>query len=259
LCAREGIRLIVPTIDTELPSYARHREAFAEVGTTIPISAPDVIDITFDKRNTFRFLSHAGFPVPEQHEVDEILDAPSTVSFPRVVKPVRGSSSIGVSVVQDIEELKVAAQGMDAVVQSLATGVEYTVSTLVNRDGTCVCAVPRRRLEVRHGEVSKGLTVRHHGLQELAKAVCEALPGAFGPLNVQIFWDETTDTYAVIEINARFGGGFPLAYEAGAHYPKWIMEECLGLSSSANWDSWRENLLMLRYDAAVFVDGEDAG
>ena len=59
------------------------------------------------------------------------------------------------------------------------------------------------------------------------------------------------DELSVFEINARFGGGYPLAHQAGAPFAKWLLEEQLGLPSTANED-WREGMLMLRYDAAFF-------
>ena len=62
---------------------------------------------------------------------------------------------------------------------------------------------------------------------------------------------------AVIEVNARFGGGFPLAREAGADFPRWLVEEVAGLPSTAREDGWQDGLVMLRYDAAVFVDAPD--
>ena len=58
----------------------------------------------------------------------------------------------------------------------------------------------------------------------------------------------------VIEINPRFGGGYPLAWRAGARYSRWLIEETLGLESTAQADDWRDGLVMLRYDDAVFVD-----
>lgn len=255
LCRRERVTLVVPTIDTELPMLAAARADFAAVGTTVHVSAPDTIAIGYDKRATHRWLVEHGFPTVEQHEVADVPD------FPRIAKPVRGSSSIGLARVRDREELARVTAGQDYVVQSIAAGVEYTVDVLVDRQGRCRCAVPRRRLEVRAGEVSKGITVREPAVVALATRIAEALPGAWGCLNVQIFHDAATGALAVIEINPRFGGGFPLAWEAGARYPQWILEEVLGLPSTApdGNDGWHDGLVMLRYDGAVFRSREDCG
>jgi carbamoyl-phosphate synthase large subunit len=257
LCRKEGIRVIVPTIDTELPVYAEHRLAFTKLGVTIPVSSPEAIKIGYDKVSTHRWLMQKAFPTVEQASSQSALS--QGFNFPAIAKPVRGSSSIGVMRVENSEELRQVSQGTDYVVQAIAPGHEYTVSTLVNREGQCVCAVPRRRLEVRHGEVSKGMTVRHEALENLASDISEALPGAYGPMNVQIFMDDTSGEMNVIEINARFGGGYPLAFEAGAYYPKWIVEELLNLESSASRDSWQDRLVMLRYDDAVFVPEAELG
>jgi carbamoyl-phosphate synthase large subunit len=119
--------------------------------------------------------------------------------------------------------------------------------------------VPRRRIETRGGEVSKGVTIRQPPVITLAKQIAEALPGGYGVLNVQIFYDEKTDALAVIEINPRFGGGYPLAHEAGAHMTRWLLEDVFDLPSTATDDNWRDGLVMLRFDEAVFVTREQAG
>ena len=112
---------------------------------------------------------------------------------------------------------------------------------------------------MRAGEVSKGMTVRLPAIEEMAARLCKALPGAYGSLNIQIFHDELSGQMNVIEINARFGGGFPLAWEAGALFPRWIIEEILGLPSTVSFSAWRDRFLMLRFDDAVFVNAAEAG
>ena len=97
------------------------------------------------------------------------------------------------------------------------------------------------------------MTVKNHKLMELAKSVAEALPGAHGPLNLQGFVDKNNNVQ-LTEINARFGGGFPLAAEAGANFCRWTLEDLSGLPSTASFSDWKENLLMLRFDDAVFVE-----
>ena len=88
--------------------------------------------------------------------------------------------------------------------------------------------------------------------------MCAALPGPFGALTIQAFVDDATGELAIIELNARFGGGFPLSREAGADFPRWILEDLFGLPSTATADEWRDGLVMLRYDAAVFVRDDRA-
>lgn len=259
ICRENGIRLVVPTIDTELPPLAAHRQAFAGIGTTVAISTPEVVAIGGDKDRTHRWLVDNGLPTVPQATIDEVRAHPELWSYPLLVKPAGGSSSIGVAVVQDRAQLDATTRGGGFIAQALATGNEFTIDFLANREGRCLCTVPRRRFEVRAGEVSKGMTVRSATLQALAARICERLPGAFGCLNVQVFQDDATSALNVIEINPRFGGGFPLAWEAGARFPRWIIEEILGLPSTVSASNWRDRLVMLRYDEAVFVDAKKAG
>jgi carbamoyl-phosphate synthase large subunit len=256
-CRAHDVRLLVPTHDGELPLLAAARERFAEIGTTVSISAPPTVAIGRDKALTHDWLAAHDFPTVRQAAPGDVLAAPDDWSWPLFVKPREGSAGIGVRRVADAAELARAVDD-DLVVQEVAPGREHTVDVLVLRDGRCVGAVPRRRIAVRAGEVEKGVTVRDPAIEDLARRVAEALPGAYGVLNVQIFVDPAQGDMRVIEINTRYGGGFPLAFEAGAHYPAWTIEEILGRPSSVT-DRWRGGLVMLRYDDAVFVEAADVG
>ncbi len=261
LCEKQGVDLVVPTIDTEMATWVAARDQFDAIGTTISLSGGGVVDIAADKQLTHDWLVANGFPTVGQASPRAVLDDPGAWPFPLIAKPRFGSAGIGVGIVRDAAELAVAVgrpELGEMVVQTLAPGREHTIDVLADRQGRCVCAVPRRRIEVRSGEVSKGVTVRSPELQDLAARICHALPGAFGTITVQVFVGDAPGELAVIEINARYGGGFPLALEAGADFPRWQLEELLGLPSTASADGWRDGLVMLRYDAAVFVDEADA-
>lgn len=259
LCEREHIHLVVPTIDTELPLYAQAREQFAEIGTTVAISSPQAVQISADKSDTHRWLNEQGVPVPRQATIDNVLASPTDWPTPLIAKPARGSSSIGLRRINNLEELRVIDQPETMVVETLAPGDEYTIDVYIDRAGKPRCAVPRKRLETRAGEVSKGMTVRNERLQALAMQIAGALPGGFGAINIQIFDEPTTQSRAVIEINPRFGGGYPLTQAAGARFTHWLIEDCLGREISAQPDVWRDGLAMLRYDEAVFVDRSEIG
>jgi carbamoyl-phosphate synthase large subunit len=260
LCRREDVRLIVPTIDTELPVYSAHREDFAAIGTVVAVSAAEVIAIGNDKTRTHEWLVERGFPTVRQSSLDDVLsDDARAWSFPLIAKPRFGSASIGVQRIDNREQLRLLPRHVEYVVQTVAAGCEYTIDVLVDRQGRCLCAVPRKRLEVRAGEVSKGMTERQESLISLGSRLAETLPGAYGALNIQVFWDATAETASVIEINPRFGGGFPLTWQAGGRYPQWIIEDLLGRPSTVSSGNWSDRLLMLRFDDAVFVPAALAG
>jgi carbamoyl-phosphate synthase large subunit len=259
LCEELRIRLIVPTIDPDLPFYAKHREAFEAVGTQIMISSPEMVQICNDKTSTHEWLVEQGFPTVRQIEADRLLQPHHNWSFPVFVKPRGGSSSIGARVVQDQEELHRAIQSGDFIAQEVAPGREYTVDVYVDRQGRCRCTVPRLRIETRGGEVVKGMTVRCGPIEQVCCRVAESLPGGSGVMNIQVFHDARSGQLNVSEINPRFGGGYPLTHQAGAPMTRWLIEEMTGRRLTANNDQWIDGLVMLRYDEAVFVRSQEAG
>ena len=112
--------------------------------------------------------------------------------------------------------------------------------------------VPRHRLEVRDGEINKGVTRKHHVYDYLVEKLAK-IKGARGCLTVQLFAHPSEKRYAALEINPRFGGGFPLSFAAGANYPGWLIDEYLLQKEIAHFDGWTSDLMMLRYDAHVLV------
>jgi carbamoyl-phosphate synthase large subunit len=270
LCERHAVDLIVPTTDREWAVWGEATDRFAAIGTTVAVSAPEVLAIASDKQRTHDWLNANGFPTVRQTRPSTAFSDPATWPFPLIAKPRFGSASEGVSLIRNTTELElliardearvplIDGRPGDVVVQTVAKGDEYTIDVLVDRSGQCLCAVPRRRLEVRAGEVAKAVTVRSEQLIDLAFGMAKALPGAYGALNFQVFADEGSGELAVIEINPRFGGGFPLTHQAGANFARWLLEDLRNMPSTATADGWRDGLVMLRYDAAVFVDQAQA-
>jgi len=253
IAIEEKVCLIVPTIDTELPTYAANRQRFLEHGIAVAVSDLETISIACDKVETHRWLVANGFSTPRQGTPEEVVRSEVQWKFPLILKPRMGSASTGVRVVKSLATLRALAAGEQGLIaQEMAEGDEYTVNVFVQNE-QCVCAVPHMRLETRGGEVSKGITVRNESLMQLATTIAEKLPGARGALNVQCFVDKD-GSITIIEINARFGGGFPLANRAGAKFPLWLLEPLLGKPSTETAE-WLDGLLMLRYDDAVFIPG----
>lgn len=257
LARAEGIRVIVPTIDTELHAMARLRPHLLREGIWTAISDPETVAICADKVLTNRWLREHGFPTVRQAPLASVQASPTGWRFPAIVKPRVGSASVGVRRVSNETELQsVCDPAGNLVIEELAPGREHTVNIYIDRGGRCRCAVPHERLEVRSGEVSKAITVRHRGMMELASRVGEALPGARGALNLQCFLEDSGGI-RIIEINARFGGGYPLAHRAGAPFTQWLLQEALDCGPISDCDDWQGGIVMLRYDEAVFATASE--
>jgi carbamoyl-phosphate synthase large subunit len=240
---------VIPTIDTELCVLAALRDRFASAGTALIVCNKDLIEIARDKRRTAEFFATFGVHSPEIFPID----APR---FPAIAKPYDGSLSRDITVLKkpedftnNVRETKnlMLAQYIDPVMHE-----EFTCDAYYDRSGTLRCVVPRQRIEVRGGEVSKGRTAKNN-IVDLFRGKLGQIPGARGCLTFQFFRNRDTEALYLIELNARFGGGFPLSHAAGADYPRWLYEEWIKRKDIEEWDQWEDGLTMLRYDDAVFL------
>ncbi len=249
LCIREKVKLLVPTIDPELAPLSRASARFEGIGTTVVISNEATVALAGDKLATAQQLIAAGVPAPKSARLADYLKAPDILKGPLIAKPLNGSSSAGIVFATGADELrKLAADRY--VVQEKWTGQEFTVNMFFDHAGKCITAVPHERIQVRAGEVSKGRTCRQPQLLIVAQQIAALLDGARGPLCFQAIV-RPDGMICVFEINARFGGGYPLSHQAGAVFTQWLLEEAAGLPTTAS-DYWQDGVLMLRYDCAIF-------
>jgi len=249
-CAEERVGLVVPTIDTELLLLAQHRKQFESSGVHIVISDETLIQACRDKRLTADLFRQVGLDTPKIYER-------SAITFPCFAKPYDGSCSIGAMAIRSPGMLSDAiVKDATMMFMELIEGDfdEYTVDAYFDRHGVLRCFVPRHRIETRAGEVSKCVTRRNH-VYEYLKDKLPALQGARGCITLQLFSKAATGQFAALEINPRFGGGFPLTYNAGANYPGWLIDEYLFDREIPFLIDWQSNLMMLRYDAKVLVHG----
>ena len=232
------------------------------------------MDVCSDKRKTAAFFEKYGIPAPETlpaKEVEEII-AGKEAAYPFILKPVGGMGSEGIFRAGNRRELAFFYEyaGRDVLVQRCAAGREYTIDVLCDFFGEPVYIVPRIRLEVISGEVSKSRTDMREcvikGTEKLLAALREE-GCACGPMTIQCFLAEDDTSISFIEINPRFGGGVPLAFAAGADYAEALLKMAQGYAvnrpesaaeaaGKPDWTSFREReireLTMLRYSSAVY-------
>jgi carbamoyl-phosphate synthase large subunit len=222
------------------------------MGCCVLISAPDVVDICQDKRKTYRFLLKNGFDTPVTLSMAAALSS-RKLNWPCFLKPWDGYASRGNAVVKNRKELAFFAKRIpNAICQEFIEGTEYTCDVYVDFNMKVRCVVPRKRIEVRAGEVSKGQVIKHPDICGKAAKLVETLRAGPGVITLQLFLNDD-DKVKFIEINPRFGGGVPLSIKAGASFPKWILQELLANKTNIRFDRFKDNLIMLRYDDEVWI------
>ena len=249
ICLSNDIGLIVPTIDTELAVLAANRDVFIKQGIYVSVSDYDFVMMCRDKRNTGAFFEKNGIRVPKP--IDKYHP-----TFPLFAKPYDGSLSTNLHYIKTAEELTDEIMNdpkllfMECIDKEKYK--EYTVDMYYGRDHRVKCIVPRERIKIRAGEINKGLTEKNPLTSYLFERL-ETIEGCVGCICIQLFLNPETDDVVGIEINPRFGGGYPQTYAAGGNYPEYLIREYFLGDEIDYFDGWKDHLLMLRYDDAVYV------
>lgn len=242
ICKEQKIDALISLNDLELPILAENKAKFEALGVTVIISDPEVIDICFDKYKTAQWVESIGLNAPKTYvtltSAKEAL-AKGEIAFPLFMKPRWGSGSIGLETIDDMEELDIyyhllmkkikktilatASVGDEYImIQEKLTGKEFGLDVMNDLQGNNVAVSVKQKLAMRAGETDKAITVDIPEVYEMGRKIGENLKH-IGNLDVDIMQRAKGD-YCVLELNPRFGGGYPFSYEAGVNMPKAILE-----------------------------------
>lgn len=242
ICRVHSIDALISLNDLELPILADNKEKFESAGVKLIVSDPEVIDICFDKYKTAQWVESIGLNAPKTFvRLEEVKRAlvVGEIAFPLFMKPRWGSGSIGLETIEDLDELDIyygllakkikksilatASVGDEYImIQEKLTGKEFGLDVMNDLSGNNVGVSVKRKLAMRAGETDKAVTVDSDLLREIGRTIGENLRH-IGNLDVDIMQRANGD-YCVLELNPRFGGGFPFSYEAGVNLPKAILE-----------------------------------
>jgi len=251
ICLKENVKMIIPLFEKEFLTLLKFKNEFESKGIKLLLSDKKVIEICNGKFYTYEFFKNWKIKTPKSYMTEEVTDLQE---FPLIIKPEDGMGSEGVYKVHNENELLFFCRYVsNPIIQEFIQGTEYTIDVLCDFNGKVISAVPRERLEIRAGEVSKSRTVKNKDIIEKTAELIEKLnkEGTVrGPVTVQCIVNETGIYF--IEINPRFGGGVPLSFEAGVNYGKYLSQMLEGKEVKSIIGEFKE-ITMLRYDEAVFI------
>ena len=225
ICLTNDIKGIISLNDIELPILAQFKNKFLEKDIKLIVSNPKVIDICYDKYSTYRFLKENNFPFPKTFiSLDEALMEikAKTIKFPLLVKPRKGSASLGIKKVFNIKELQNGFNEKgNVIIQEFFQGDEYGIDVFCNSNLLPVSIFAKRKIKMRAGETDKAITVYDIKMIEFIDSLIRML-GIYGPGDMDLF--KCGNKYIVLEINPRFGGGYPLSHAVGAVFPEKVIK-----------------------------------
>ncbi len=265
---------IISLHDLELPLLAKHKSRFEDNGIHVIVSDPEVIDIAFDKYRTHQFLEAIGLNSPKTYitlqDAEEALMT-DELSFPLILKPRWGSASIGIESVDTIEELKLAYQLLKIkldksilkksasdfskviLIQKQLPGSEFGLDIVNDLDGNYIGTFVRRKLKMRAGETDKAVSVIDERFNTIGEIIGKNLKH-IGNLDCDVF--EVNDKLYVLELNPRFGGGYPFSHEAGvntaAMYISWMNNDY----NVSKFNNYRADVLVTKYDRIIKIKNQ---
>jgi carbamoyl-phosphate synthase large subunit len=251
-CRRNSIDMVIPLIDPELEVLAVHRQKFLDQNITVVVSPPQTVEICYDKYKTYQFGKDSGIPVPET--VVRVADAlrllaDGRLSWPLVVKPRRGSASADITWCHDEPELRFAYEHCPApMIQENVEGDEYGYDLFGDDRFRPVSVYCKKKLLMRAGETDKAVSTSDKELIDLGVKIIENLR-LFGPCDVDVMVGK--DGPKLLELNPRFGGGYPCAHLCGGNFPQKLIAICEGKEVKPDIGSCPDGVYMFKQDEII--------
>ena len=255
ICKKEQINGVLSLIDPELSLLASNEEKFKALGVTIIGSSYDLCEMALDKMQMYEWLKAHSYNCArswiDKEEFYKAVDV-GKISYPVFVKPFRGSASIGISKVYDKESVDfLFAYEDDLMIQEFLDGQEIGADVYIDLiSGEVISIFTKKKIKMRAGETDKAVSFKDPKLFAIIeKFMNEA--GYRGQIDIDIF--EISGQYFISEVNPRFGGGYPHAYESGCDHIKMILNNLNGIVNEKNVGAYDEGIYMMKYNEVKIV------
>ena len=255
ICKKEKVSAVFSLIDPELSLIAKNKDRFLEIGVIPIVSKYEVVELAFDKYEMYKYLISNGFKTAKTYinKEDFYQDLEKKIiDFPVFVKPVRGSASLNISKVTCKKELDLLFELYDdLIIQEFLNGQEIGADVYVDPISKKVVSIfTKEKIKMRAGETDKARSFKDDKLFSLIISLVEKI-GYEYMIDIDIFI--IGDEYYFSEINPRFGGGYPHAYEAGVNFPKMIINSLNHIENKKKIGEYEENIYMMKYNEIKII------
>lgn len=250
ICKKENITGVLSLIDPELSLLAKHKDEFAALGVTVIGSSYELCERALDKMEMYDWLTTHGYNCAKSYINKEKFYADveaGIISYPVFVKPVHGSASIAISKVYDKETVDLLfAHNENLMIQEFLDGQEIGADCYIDMiSHELVSVFTKKKLLMRAGETDKAVSFKDEKLFALIeKFVAEC--GWLAQIDIDVF--DIDGEYYISEVNPRFGGGYPHAYECGCDHMTLILNNLQGEANEKQIGNYEESIYMMKYN-----------
>ena len=261
ICRKEDIAGVLSLIDPELSLLAAHENIFESIGVTVIGSSYDLCEISLDKFRMFKWLEEHGYKCArsyvDKQQFYEDVEAGS-ITYPVFIKPVKGSASISISRAYDRETIDLLYTHENGLmIQEMLDGQEIGADVYIDIiSGEVVSIFTKKKIKMRAGETDKAVSFKDENLFILIERFVKEA-GYRGEIDIDIF--EINGEYYISEVNPRFGGGYPNAYESGADHMSLIIENLKGKENITHIGNYDQGICMMKYsDISIKKEGKSS-
>lgn len=253
ICKKEEITGVLSLIDPELSLLAENREKFEAIGTTVIGSSYTLCEMSLDKFQMYRWLETHGYRCAKSYMDKEAFFADvdaGVITYPVFVKPARGSASISISKVYDRETVELLFAHEDGLmIQEFLDGQEIGADVYIDMVSHEVVSIfTKKKLKMRAGETDKAVSFKDEKLFALIERFVKEA-GYNGQIDIDIF--DVNGKYYISEVNPRFGGGYPHAFESGADHMKLIVNNLEGKANEYVIGQYENGTYMMKYNEVM--------
>lgn len=250
ICKKEKVSAVLTLIDPELSLLAEHEKEFAALGVTVIGSSFELCERALNKMEMYRWLTGNGYRCAKSYTDKECFFrdvAASKITYPVFVKPVCGSASISISKVYDKETVELLfAHSDNLMIQEFLNGQEIGADVYIDMiSGEVVSIFTKKKIVMRSGETDKAVSFKDEKLFALIEGFAKQ-SGWRGQIDIDIF--EIDGEYYISEVNPRFGGGYPHAYECGCDHMTLICNNLEGRANEKRIGAYDEGVYMMKYN-----------
>jgi carbamoyl-phosphate synthase large subunit len=251
ICEKENIIAVLSLIDPELSLLSKHADELNELGVTSIVSSFKACEQWLDKYKAVDFFRNNGFKHAKTYNSITDFKAAleeNVIQFPVFVKPQKGSASLNINKACNIEEAKLIFKSTnDMIIQEYLDGQELGVDVYVDLISKRIISMfIKEKISMRAGETDKARSIKSDALFKVIENLV-VKSGLIGPIDIDVF--SINGEYFISEINPRFGGGYLLAYECGVNFPKYIINNLMGIENKIEIGNYKENIFMMKHDS----------
>lgn len=257
ICKKEKVDTLFTLIDPEISLISKNVEKFKAIGVNPIVCDFDKVEMCFDKYRMYEFLIKHNFKTAKSYiditafykDLEE-----NKIKFPVFVKPVKGSASININKVTSKDELEVLwKQADNLMIQEYMNGQEYGADVYIDMISEKTVAIfVKKKIKMRAGETDKAVSFKDKKVFEIIDEFVK-VSGFRGIIDIDIF--NIDGEYYISEVNPRFGGGYPHAYESGVNIPRMIINNIQGITNEREIGNYESEIYMMKYNEVKIVKG----